>query len=131
MVRIVKLVVSQTNFYGMGNVCQITLPLLKDKKDYIIKKVEESVFKEIVKPKKILNMNADIMKIHNKIYKEQPTIAVVFKIVNKKISLLHSSSNLYDESDDANNNDDNNDSDDNKTKSNFIIDFENQDDDPL
>ena len=65
------------------------------------------------------------MKLVNTKGKIHPSIKEVCKIVESVILSLQSSSNYIDESD--NNNDD----DDNVNESDFTIDFENQDDDPL
>ena len=84
-------------------------------------KVEPSVFKEIVQPKKKpLNVIDDeYMKLVNTKGKIHPPIKEVCNIVDSIISSLQSSSNYNDESDD------------NITESDFTIDFENQEDDTL
>ena len=85
-------------------------------------KEKPSVFKEIVQPKKKpLNVIDDeYMKLVNTKGKIHPSIKEVCKIVESVISSLQSSSNYIDESDD-----------DDLNESDFTIDFENQDDDPL
>ena len=104
----------------------VTPIILKVEESVIKEIIEPSVFKEIVQPKKKpLNVMDDaFMKLvkytKGKVYS---SIKEVCKIVESVISSLHSSSNYIDESDDNN--------DDDLNESDFTIDFENQEDDPL